>query len=268
MSRPPGIVVPDELKQGQQPYLFREWYLRCPVRRWMEYGHRAEFVLSLVRPGPGRRILDIGCDWGYACLRLWQMGADSWGIDIDQDSIEFGRKLAQSNGARVSLQYANARQLPFPDAYVDSAVSIETIEHVPVADRARVFAEAARVLKPGGLLVISTPSPNGLAELGKRLIGRSRALRERFYATYRDEERVKVFPSGDTMVDILLSPRDLQGQLAGSGLRLVRQYRIVFVSKVLPAVLLGPARIAEWLLERAPLVNRLASTLVYVLERV
>lgn len=265
MTRPP-ILIPDELQHAPQPFLFREWYCRSRVRRWMEYDRRAEFVLGLVRPGPGRRILDVGCDWGYACLRLAQQGADAWGIDIDADSVEFGRKLAQANGVPANLQYASARELPFPDRRFDAVVSIETLEHVPREDRLPVFREMSRVLRPGGALALSTPNPAGLPELAKRLLGRSRFLRRRFYGSYHDEERVKVFPAGDRMVDLLLSGREVRNYAAAAGLEFIREFRIVFVTKFLPERLLAPAKPVERLLERMPLVRRLGSTSVYLLR--
>jgi 2-polyprenyl-3-methyl-5-hydroxy-6-metoxy-1,4-benzoquinol methylase len=233
----------------------------------MEYEHRAGFVIGLVAPNPGRMILDIGCDWGFACMTIARAGARAYGVDIDQAAIEFGRSLAAANGISVDLQYANARELPFPDASFDAIVAIETMEHVPVDDRARVFGEMSRVLKPGGLAAISTPNPNGLAELAKRILGRFKLLRRRFYGGYHDEMRVKTFPSGDIMVDILLSRHDLEQHIADTSLKILKCYNIVFVNKFLPAWLLGPAKLCEALFERLPLIRRLASTSVYLLEK-
>jgi 2-polyprenyl-3-methyl-5-hydroxy-6-metoxy-1,4-benzoquinol methylase len=233
----------------------------------MEYDHRAGFVLGLVNPGPGKRILDVGCDWGYACMAMARAGAEARGIDIDKNSVEFGLRLAAANGIEVHLQYAHARALPFPDAHFDAVVAIETIEHVQVADRPRVFAEMNRVLKPNGVVVLSTPNPRGLSELAKRTLGRFRFLRRRFYGGYRDEARVKTFPWGDVMVDVLLARQELAQYLAGTNLRLQAACSIVFVTKFLPEWLLGPAKLVEAVLERVPLIQRFASTSVYVLRR-
>jgi 2-polyprenyl-3-methyl-5-hydroxy-6-metoxy-1,4-benzoquinol methylase len=262
----PSLAVPAALAGGPQPHLFAEWYSRNRVRRWMEYEHRAGFVIGLVEPRPGRMILDIGCDWGFACMTIAGTGARAWGVDIDRSSIEFGRRLAAANGISVDLQYANARALPFPDASFDAIVAIETIEHVPVAERAQVFREISRVLKPGGVAAISTPNPNGIAELAKRIFGRSRLLRRHFYGGYHDEMRLRTFPSGDIMVDILLNRHELQEHVAGTGLRILKHHRIVFVNKFLPPWLLGPAKVCEALFEHLPLIRRLGSTSVYLLE--
>ena len=262
------LKIPDDLKQAPQPFLFREWFLGSPVRRWMEYERRNDHVTRLAGPGPGRRILDVGCDWGYACMSIARSGAEAWGVDIDRDAIAYGLQLAEANGIGIHLSYAHARRLPFADRRFDAITAIETIEHIPSAELHAVFQELSRVLKPGGVVVLSTPNPVGLTELAKRALGRSRRLRRRFYGSYHDEGRTRVLPGGDLMVDGLVSPADLKRALAGTGLALARADYIVFVSKFLPAWLLAPAKAAEWVLERTPLVRRLASTSVYLLDKV
>jgi cyclopropane fatty-acyl-phospholipid synthase-like methyltransferase len=97
----------------------------------MEYERRNVHVARLTGPGPGRRILDVGCDWGYAGMLMAQAGAEVWGVDIDQASIAFGMRLAAANSLTIHLVYANARSLPFPDCHFDAITAIETIEHIP-----------------------------------------------------------------------------------------------------------------------------------------
>lgn len=233
----------------------------------MEYTRRNTLAVQLAEPASGKRILDVGCDWGYACMRAAQAGAEAWGVDIDPNSVHFGRQLAAANRLNVNLQYGNVRSLPFPDEHFDAITAIEVIEHVPLPDRSTAFAEMSRVLKPGGRIVITTPNPNGLAELGKRLLGRSAFMRRRFYGSYHDELRTKVFPAGDVMVDVLVTGRELLIYATQAGLTMQKSLKIVFVTKFLPEWFLFPARLAEWLLERMPVARQLASTTVYVLAK-
>jgi 2-polyprenyl-3-methyl-5-hydroxy-6-metoxy-1,4-benzoquinol methylase len=260
------LDLPQALQQGPQPFLFTEWFGRSRVRRWMEYERRNEYVARSIGPRPGRRVLDVGCDWGYACMCLARAGVEAWGVDIDQASIDFGLRLAEANSIRIRLGHANARSLPFADSFFDAIISIETIEHVPSEDRSLVFREMSRVLKPGGLIALSTPNPGGIAERAKRLLGRSPRLRRRFYGSYHDGRQPKVLPSGDLMVDLVLDKSEVLGLLRDTGLKLERTRQIVFVTKFLPEWLLAPAKAAEWVLERTPGVRRLGSTSVYIIR--
>jgi 2-polyprenyl-3-methyl-5-hydroxy-6-metoxy-1,4-benzoquinol methylase len=123
------------------------------------------------------------------------------------------------------------------------------------------------VLRPGGVVALSTPNPRGLSELAKRVLRRSRRLRSRFYGSYHDQQKTRVLPSGDVMVDALVTRQELERSLSGSGLAVVRSDYIVFVSKFLPSWLLAPAKAAEWILERVPFIRRLASTSVYLARK-
>jgi len=259
------LRIPGGLSLDQTPFLFREWYCRSRVRRWMEYDRRNDFAARLAGPAPGRRILDVGCDWGYVCLRLARAGAETWGIDIDESSVEFGRHLAAANNLKVTLQYANVRSLPFPSEHFDAVTMVETIEHIPQSERPSALAEIRRVLRPAGRIIITTPNPCGLAELGKKLVGRVGFLRRRFSGSYHDDHRTRTFRTGDVMIDGLATESELRTCVAQVGLRLLEVHRIVFVTKFLPEWSLPPAKAAEWLLERTPVVRRLASTTVYVM---
>ena len=67
-------------------------------------------------------------------------------------------RSAYADRANLSFVEGSAAALPLRDASVDMIVSFETIEHLPAADQPRMLAEFARVLVPGGVLVISSPN--------------------------------------------------------------------------------------------------------------
>ncbi len=91
------------------------------------------------------RILDVACGAGYGTALLGAIGADL--------SLEALRYAARRYPAPYAA--ADALRLPFGRVF-DTVVSFETIEHV--LDPERFVAECARVLRPGGLLLVSTPN--------------------------------------------------------------------------------------------------------------
>jgi SAM-dependent methyltransferase len=112
-------------------------------------------ILDLCGAVAGRRVLDIGCGDGEFALDLAARGARVTGIDASQKMIAAAR--ARPGAREVAFEVAAAERLPFPAESFDLAVAITILCFV--ADAAPVFLEIARVLRPGGRLVIG--------ELGK-----------------------------------------------------------------------------------------------------
>lgn len=102
----------------------------------------------------GRRVLDAGCGVGYGARMLKQAGASEvLAVDISEATIEVASNDVPEG---VVCEVADLRALSLPDDSFDLIVCFEVIEHVEEQDR--VLDELARVLRPGGLLLISSPN--------------------------------------------------------------------------------------------------------------
>lgn len=105
--------------------------------------------------GPGCRVLDIGCGIGGAARFVAQRyGCRVTGVDLTPEFVATGQRLTALLGLsdRVRLEVANATRLPFPDRSFDRAILLHV--GMNVAEKASLFAEAARVLDSGGILAV------------------------------------------------------------------------------------------------------------------
>ena len=118
---------------------------------------RARTVLAGLRPRAGETILDIGCGNARDILPMLRDGAVIVGVDLSEGMIRQARADLAAAGYRdVRLEVGDATALQFADGTFDKIVCSEVIEHIPDADKA--MAEMHRVLRPGGILVLSTPN--------------------------------------------------------------------------------------------------------------
>jgi SAM-dependent methyltransferase len=106
--------------------------------------HVAAYAASARFLGPGR-VLDLGCGVGHSYHRL--APRETVGVDLD--------RAALAGQARETV-VADMRMLPFGDRSFSSVVAVQSIEHVPDANR--VLREVARVLEPDGAAVFVTPN--------------------------------------------------------------------------------------------------------------
>jgi SAM-dependent methyltransferase len=136
---------------------------------WWYRGVRTLIKTWLDRYAPrDAMILDGGCGTG-ANLELLQHYGSAIGVDISDKAIEFCR----ARGIAANRAFiASLNELPFPNHSFDLAISFEVICNI--ADDQATFAELARVLKPGGRLIVQVPAYQWLWGMHDVAVGHQR----------------------------------------------------------------------------------------------
>lgn len=199
--------VPESINNGERmiPAAHRQAVV------YAEHMVRYVFAAPLVR---GKRVLDVASGSGYGSELLMAAGAaEVTGLDYEPEAVRYG--LRHHSSGAPQFVTADAGEMPLADALFDVVISFETIEHLP--DPFKFLREVKRVLKPGGLFIVSTPNKGVFIE------GNQFHLHEFTYEELQSAlagvfERVEYFPQeswiassvfrGDTTAasDVILSP--------------------------------------------------------------
>ncbi len=123
----------------------------CVREIWYEHMHRYAMARPLC---DGLRVLDAACGEGYGSALLAAGAARVDGVDLSDEAVGHARSR-YGERANLAFHEADVTQLPFDDASFDRVVSFETLEHLEAQDA--MLAEFRRVLRPDGVLLISSP---------------------------------------------------------------------------------------------------------------
>jgi SAM-dependent methyltransferase len=125
------------------------WAEKLFSRSVLKQRKYAELAAAL-GPTEGLRCLDLGSDNGVVSLLLRRRGGRWASADLTAEAVASIRELVQDD-----VHLFDGVRLPFADREFDKVAVVDMLEHV--ADEAGFVAELARVLRPGGLLVVNTP---------------------------------------------------------------------------------------------------------------
>ena len=109
----------------------------------------------------GKDALELGCGTAYVSAWLARRGARVVGIDNSAAQLATARRLQRAYGLALTLIHGNAERVPYPDASFDLAVSEYGARLW--ADPSRWVPEAARILRPGGVLIFLKSAKNRMS---------------------------------------------------------------------------------------------------------
>ncbi len=250
---------------GRDPLVHQDTLYRSanPTRRRLHRGRR-NLILRLLRasgsaPASERPGLEVGPGCCTYVPTLLDLCSQVTVTDIEPAFLARAKDLARVQ-PRLLVASDDIRRSALPAGHFALILCSEVLEHV--ADSGPVLGSLARLLRPGGRLVLSTPQPWSAVETCARL-GLAPGLIHLTRLVYGES----VEPTGHIN---LLSRRELELQIAGAGLRILRRE---LCGAYLPALAeLGGVRGGRWLARReawlrGSALSWLLWTQAYVLER-
>jgi ubiquinone/menaquinone biosynthesis C-methylase UbiE len=202
------------------------WHETYPAHEALYQGlpdHRNARVIANV--SGGQRLLDVGCGFGDMLYALRDRYTMLVGVDPSAAMVGHARDNFTRRGLATPYQVSQglAEALPLGDEEVDTVVTTDTYEHIHPEFRARALAEIHRVLRPGGELVLVTPS---------RFWIRAYALLDNLLTVPRQIRagkgvRVLALPAKN-YTEVFCSKRELLSDLRRAGFRVERFERVGF----------------------------------------
>ena len=163
MNKDPSPIPPQTTENSGPPFTGeRVAEGVTPDRIWSDHVARYEFANRYVKD---KTVLDMACGTGYGSSILREKAASRvFGVDISPEAIELARE--KYRGDHLHFMIGDLSRIPFSANSFDAIVCFETIEHTD--NHKEALAELARVLRPRGLLIISSPNRR-LTSPGKSL---------------------------------------------------------------------------------------------------
>ena len=175
------------------------------------YGQRVRNVERFMGDVTGRRVLDLGCGVGYFGAMARARGASTVGLDFSEDALV----IARAQHRDMPLVRADATRVPLASDAFDVVLLNDIIEHLDADLGRAMLAEAFRVLRPGGHLVIDTDNDEHL--MGKRGLRRLNAWLERGTRQKRELAEIKKVHTAPTLHIKIYTVPELEALLEDVG---------------------------------------------------
>ena len=136
------------------------------------YEQAFDDVLRVLNPPPGATFLDAGCGSCAHSVRLARRGFNVHAVDFSESALAMAQDYVSSKQLRerITLGRESLLELSFPDDTFDYVLCWGVLMHIPEVERA--VSELARIIKPGGTLVVSEGNKASLEAVGLRSLRR------------------------------------------------------------------------------------------------
>ena len=199
-----GTAAPEEIRRFDA--LAEQWWdpegPMAPLHRMNPA--RIGWIAGRLGGLEGKHILDVGCGAGLAAEALARQGAVVTGIDAAGAALAVARAHAEAMGVAVTYEETTPEALAATGARFDAVLALEVIEHVPLDQRPAFCAALATLVKPGGVVVLSTLN---------------RTKRAYVVAILGAEYVLRLLPRGTHDWRLFVTPAELGALLRDAGLR-------------------------------------------------
>lgn len=146
-----------EIRREKQAAKYPKWPNEAMVK--VLFGG-STYLRRPLKPESDWRVLDVGCGFGNNLVPFADMGCECHGVDIHEEMAATTQEVMDQRGFRAQFQEGSNRSLPFPDAYFDLLLSVNTLHYEGSEENIlAALQEFKRVLKPGGGVYLSTVAP-------------------------------------------------------------------------------------------------------------
>ena len=142
----------DELKNKDEKYLYEQ---DTEDYSCFSDSKRISLIIKSVKKYSfGNKILDMGCAQGNIATLLAEQGFETVALDLNQNFLNYAKKKREFGN--IAYICESALEMPFKNEQFDAVILGELIEHVAYPEK--LLQEAKRVLKSGGLMIVTTPN--------------------------------------------------------------------------------------------------------------
>ena len=159
----------------------------------------------------GLNIVDVGCGGGLLTEPMKRLGARVVGIDPSESNIQAAKSHAEKMNLSIDYRAGTAEKLVKNKEKFDIVLNMEVVEHV--ADVPLFMTQCANLVKPGGLMFVSTIN---------------RTLKAYLLAIVGAEQILRWLPKGTHTYEKFLKPKELETLMADEGLNLIDKCGVVF----------------------------------------